>query len=175
MKVNVEERVALARELFKSGYNCAQAVFIAYRDLADMSQAAAAKLAAPFGGGMGRLREVCGAVSGMTMCAGHIAPNDLPNDNENKKRCYATVQALAEQFRANNGSIVCRELLGLAQRSDNPTPSERTEEYYRRRPCVEYVADAARIVGEYINQIAPDSVADAAPRTAPSAEAENVG
>lgn len=152
MKVDIEERVAKARELFLGGYNCAQAVFIAYRDLAAIDEQTAATIAAPFGGGMGRLREVCGAVSGMTMCAGYLAPNALPNDNENKKKCYATVQELAEKFREENGSIVCRELLGLSQHKDNPTPSERTTEYYRKRPCVEYVATAARIVGEKINQ-----------------------
>lgn len=153
MTVNVEERVALARELFKSGYNCAQSVFIAYRDIADMDEQMAATISAPFGGGMGRLREVCGAVSGMTMCVGYIAPNSQPNDNTNKKLCYATVQELAERFREENGAIVCRELLGLAQHKDEPTPSPRTEEYYRRRPCVEYVATAARIVGEKINSL----------------------
>lgn len=152
MKVNIEERVARAKELFLGGYNCAQAVFIAYRDLADIDEPTAATFAAPFGGGMGRLREVCGAVSGMTMCAGYLAPNSMPNDNENKKRCYAMVQEFAEKFRAENGSIVCRELLGLTQQKDNPTPSERTAEYYRKRPCVEYVATAARIVGETINE-----------------------
>lgn len=151
MRVDVEERVALARELFTSGYNCAQAVFIAYRDLAQLDVESAATIAAPFGGGMGRLREVCGAVSGMTMCAGYIAPNALPNDNANKRKCYTMVQALAEEFRRENGSIVCRELLGLSQQKDNPTPSERTAEYYSKRPCVEYVATAARIVGEAIN------------------------
>lgn len=153
MKVNIEERVAIARELFTSGYNCAQSVFIAYRDLADMDEQTAATISAPFGGGMGRLREVCGAVSGMTMCAGYIAPNTYPNDNTNKKLCYSTVQDLAERFREENGAIVCRELLGLAQQKDDPTPSARTEEYYRRRPCVEYVATAARIVGEKINEL----------------------
>lgn len=151
MKVNIDERVALARELFLGGYNCAQAVFIAYRDLAGFDEAQAATMAAPFGGGMGRLREVCGAVSGMTMCAGYLSPNALPNDNENKRKCYSTVQTMAERFRFENGSIVCRELLGLAQQKDDPTPSERTAEYYKRRPCVEYVASAARIVGERIN------------------------
>lgn len=152
MRVNIEERVSRARELFLEGYNCAQAVFIAYCDLADIDQPTAATFAAPFGGGMGRLREVCGAVSGMTMCAGYLAPNTFPNDGENKKKCYAMVQELAEKFRCENGSIVCRELLGLSQHKDNPTPSERTAEYYRKRPCVEYVATAARIVGEKINQ-----------------------
>lgn len=151
MKVNPQERAEQAREYFTSGYNCAQSVFLAYRDITGIDEVLAATISAPFGGGMGRLREVCGAVSGMTMVAGFIAPNSQPNDNENKKNCYATVQALAEEFRAENGSIVCRELLGLAQQKDEPTPSPRTGEYYKRRPCAEYVAIAARIVGEKIN------------------------
>ena len=142
-----------AVELFCSGYNCAQAVFMTYRDVAAMSEEAAATVAAPFGGGMGRLREVCGAVSGMTMVAGFLAPNSQPNDNENKKKLYAMVQALAEEFRLENGSIVCRELLGLAQQKDDPTPSPRTGEYYKRRPCADYVEIAARIVGEKINSL----------------------
>ena len=151
MKVNPQERAEQAREYFTSGYNCAQSVFLAYRDITGIDEVLAATISAPFGGGMGRLREVCGAVSGMTMVAGFIAPNSQPNDNENKKNCYATVQALAEEFRAENGSIVCRELLGLAQQKDDPTPSHRTGEYYKRRPCAEYVAIAARIIGEKIN------------------------
>ena len=153
MRVNVEERAMRAKELFLEGYNCAQSVFLAYRDITAIDEELAATISAPFGGGMGRLREVCGAVSGMTMVAGFIAPNPLPNDNENKKHCYATVQSLAEEFRAENGSIVCRELLGLAQQKDDPTPSPRTGEYYKRRPCAEYVAIAARIVGEKINSM----------------------
>ena len=151
MKVNPQERAEQAREYFTSGYNCAQSVFRAYRDITGIDEVLAATISAPFGGGMGRLREVCGAVSGMTMVAGFIAPNSQPNDNENKKNCYATVQALAEEFRAENGSIICRELLGLAQQKDDPTPSPRTGEYYKRRPCAEYVAIAARILGEKIN------------------------
>ena len=151
MKVNPQERAEQAREYFTSGYNCAQSVFLAYRDITGIDEVLAATISAPFGGGMGRLREVCGAVSGMTMVAGFIAPNSQPNDNENNKNCYATVQALAEEFRAENGSIVCRELLGLAQQKDDPTPSPRTGEYYKRRPCAEYVAIAARILGEKIN------------------------
>lgn len=153
MKVNPQERAEQAREYFTSGYNCAQSVFLAYRDITGIDEVLAVTISAPFGGGMGRLREVCGAVSGMTMVAGFIAPNSQPNDNENKKNCYATVQALAEEFRAENGSIICRELLGLAQQKDDPTPSPRTGEYYKRRPCAEYVAIAARIVGEKINSM----------------------
>ncbi len=153
MKVDIEQRVATARGLFLAGYNCAQSVFMTYRDVAGFDERTAATVSAPFGGGMGRLREVCGAVSGMTMTAGFLVPNHMPDDTETKKRNYAAVQELAEAFRAENGSIVCRELLGLTQRKDPPAPSERTAEYYRKRPCVEYVAAAARIIGEKINSM----------------------
>ena len=151
MKVDIEQRVELARNYFTSGYNCAQSVFLAYNDITGIEQQLAATISAPLGGGMGRMREVCGAVSGMALVAGFLSPNSQPNDNENKKKCYATVQLLSEEFRKEHGFIVCRELLGLAQKKDDPTPSARTEEYYKRRPCAEYVAIAARIVGEYIN------------------------
>ena len=151
MRVNVEERAMRAKELFLEGYNCAQSVFLAYSDLTPFDKKVAATVAAPFGGGMGRLREVCGAVSGMTMVAGFLYPNFDPTDSQSKKDNYAAVQELAEKFRKENGAIVCRELLGLAQKKDEPTPSPRTEEYYKRRPCAEYVAIAARIVGEKIN------------------------
>ncbi|MBR4994508.1 MAG: C_GCAxxG_C_C family protein [Alistipes sp.] len=153
MKVDVAMRSKQAKELFEAGYNCAQAVFLAYRDISGLDEVMAATIAAPFGGGMGRLREVCGAVSGMTMVAGFLYPNADPKDSQRKKENYAAVQELAEKFRQENGAIVCRELLGLAQRSDDPTPSPRTEEYYKRRPCAEYVAIAARIVGEKINSM----------------------
>lgn len=151
MKVDVNERACRARKLFESGYNCAQSVFLAFCDVTGLDEQTAATFSAPFGGGMGRLREVCGTVSGMSMVAGFLCPNTRPNDMPSKKRTYAAVQDMAERFRAENGSIVCRELLGLAQRKDDPAPSERTTEYYRRRPCSEYVAIAARIVAERIN------------------------
>ena len=153
MKVNPQERAEQAREYFTAGYNCAQAVFLAYRDITGIEEELAATISAPFGGGMGRLREVCGAVSGMTMVAGFLYPNFNPTDSQSKKDNYAAVQELAEKFRAENGSIVCRELLGLTQKKDEPTPSPRTEEYYHRRPCAEYVAIAARIIGEKINSM----------------------
>ena len=151
IKVDVEERSERARQAFEQGYNCSQAVAVAYADVLGMDADAVATLVQPLGGGMGRLREVCGAVSGMTMVAGFLSPNAQPNDNDNKKRLYSLVQSLAEEFRAENGAIVCRELLGLAQQKDDPTPSPRTGEYYKRRPCADYVEIAARIVGEKIN------------------------
>lgn len=151
MTVNVDERVTLARNYFLEGYNCSQAVFLAYHDLSPLSREMAATIAAPFGGGMGRLREVCGAVSGMLMCVGFLYPNAEPNTPMAKKNNYAAVQEVAEKFRIENGSIICRELLGLTCRKEEPTPAERTAEYYKKRPCVELVAIAARIVGEKIN------------------------
>lgn len=151
MKVNPEERAERARQYFLEGYNCAQAVFLTYQDFTPLDPTTVATIAAPFGGGMGRLREVCGTVSGMLMVASYLQPNPQPNDAPNKKACYQMVQSLAEAFRRENGSIVCRELLGLTVEKEEPTPSPRTEEYYRRRPCAEYVAIAARIVGEHIN------------------------
>ena len=151
--INIEERVALARQYFESGYNCAQAVVMAYNDVMSLTTDDAAKIAAPFGGGMGRLREVCGTVSAMTMLAGAISPSFDPKNMEERKNNYALVQHFAAQFREENGDIVCRRLLGLEPRveqAETPMPSERTAEYYRKRPCVEYVASAARIVGEYL-------------------------
>jgi C_GCAxxG_C_C family probable redox protein len=148
--IDLQARVARARELFTSGYNCSQSVFLAYSDLFEVEPRMAATISAPLGGGMGRLREVCGAVSGMTLLAGLLSPAHDPKDQAAKAANYALVQQFAERFREENGAIVCRELLGLSQQKDQPTPSPRTAEYYRKRPCVEYVATAARIVGEYL-------------------------
>lgn len=151
MRINVDERVTIARNYFLEGYNCSQSVFLAYSDLFPISPQVAATIAAPFGGGLGRLREVCGAVSGMAMCMGFLYPNDKPKDQVAKKANYTAVQEVAEAFRKENGSIVCRELLGLTCSKEEPTPSERTTEYYKKRPCVELVGMAAKIVGEKIN------------------------
>ena len=147
MDIDVEERIQKAVSLFKSGYNCSQSVFLAYNDLFGIEDTLAATLVAPLGGGMGRLREVCGAVSASFMIAGLKYPANDPADKLAKTRNYTVVQELAAEFKKENGSIVCRELLGLAQKQDDPVPSDRTEAYYKRRPCADYVATAARIVG----------------------------
>lgn len=141
-----------AADLFEEGYNCAQAVFLAYADKLDMDRETAAKLASSFGGGMGRMREVCGAVSGMFMVAGVLYGYDDPKAFEEKKEHYARIQELAAKFKEENGSIVCRELLGLEAGADNPTPSVRTAEYYKKRPCKELVAMAADILESYIEK-----------------------
>lgn len=151
MKIGVEERVERARGYFLEGYNCAQAVVMAFDDVMGMDAAMLARLATSFGGGMGRMREVCGTVSGMAMVAGAIEPSANPKNMSERQANYALVQSFANRFRSENGDIVCRRLLGLepmAERAETAMPSERTAEYYKKRPCVEYVACAARIVAE---------------------------
>ena len=154
--IDIEERVSKARRLFKEGgYNCCQAVVLAYCDLFGLDEKTAASIASGFGGGMGRMREVCGAVSGMTFLSGLICPADDPSVKTARTANYALVQEMAEEFRKLNGSIVCRELLGLvpmgsgaAAAKEQPEPSDRTAEYYKKRPCEELVGIAARIAGK---------------------------
>lgn len=115
----------------------------------------ALKLSSSFGGGMGRLREVCGAVTGMFMVAGILYGYSDPKDSEAKAEHYELIQALAAKFREDNGSIICRELLGLPDGADSPIPEERTEDYYARRPCSELVVHAAKILDEHIQNNPP--------------------
>lgn len=139
-----------AIELFKQGYNCSQSIFGAFCEECGIDFETAVKLSSSFGGGMGRLREVCGAVSGMFMVAGMKYGYSNPKDSVSKAEHYKLIQELAEQFREKNGSIVCRELLGLSIKKDNYVPEERTSEYYKKRPCVEVIGDAAEIMYKYI-------------------------
>ena len=144
------DRAEKALEYFKEGYNCAQAVVLAYADKMKMDEKSAAMISAPFGGGMGRMREVCGAVSGMFMVFGAQKGTSDPKDKQGKEAMYRIVQKIAAEFEEENGSIVCGRLLGIKGK-DDPKPSERDEKYYKKRPCGEYVACAARIVEKYIN------------------------
>ncbi len=162
MEINIEERVAKAKRLFKEeGYNCCQAVVLAYSDLFGIDEVLAAAMSSGFGGGMGRMREVCGSVSGMVMLAGLIAPAADPSIKVDRTRNYALVQEVANEFKAINGSIICRELLGLVPAgapsapvpAESPEPSDRTPEYYRKRPCEELVGISARIIGERIKNL----------------------
>ena len=151
-KIDAVARATRAKELFLEGYNCSQSVAMAYADITELSEEMVAKIAASFGGGMGRLREVCGAVSGMALLAGFISPCSSSGDATAKKANYALVQHFAEAFRQQNGAIVCRTLLGLDHPKDEPTPSARTAEYYKKRPCADLVYDAALIVGKYLQE-----------------------
>ena len=161
MTINIDERVEKARRLFKEGgYNCCQAVVMAYSDLFGINDETAAALSSGFGGGMGRMRVVCGSVSGMVMLAGLIKPADDPKNKEWRTANYALVQEMAEEFKSVNGSIICKELLGLVPMGsctpapkESPEPSDRTPEYYKKRPCEELVAISARIVGEKLKNL----------------------
>ena len=141
-----------AESLFLEGYNCAQAVAIAFEDIHGVNREVLAKLSSSFGGGMGRLREVCGSVSGMFMVAGLLYGYDEPKAKGEKTEHYTRIQKLAADFQAENGSIVCRELLGLTEKKQDPTPEDRSEEYYKKRPCKELVGMAAEIMDNYIKE-----------------------
>ena len=136
-----------AKELFLRGYNCSQSVFAAFCDVTGLPEETALKLASSFGGGMARMREVCGTLSGAFMAAGAICGYSDPAARTEKAEHYARIQRIAAAFRAENGSILCRELLRGPEAHDTaPTPDARTAEYYRKRPCVELVGCAAEIL-----------------------------
>ena len=139
-----------AAELFMEGYNCAQAVLLAFSDVTGLEDAYAAKMISSFGGGMGRMREVCGAVSGMLAVAGILYGYDSPTDEAAKHAHYALVQELATSFRAEAGSIICREI--LKNPPSDPAPSPRTAQYYAERPCARMVYLAAKVLDDYIEQ-----------------------
>ena len=145
-------RAEKAIELFENGANCAQAVCCAFADLMGLEEKAALRLSAPFGGGLGRQREICGAVSGMCMGAGMLyGYDDLKNDKI-KGEHYRLVQELCDAFRKQYGTIICRELLQTKGASTAPVPTPRTEEYYRTRPCARQVGTAAEIIERYIQE-----------------------
>ncbi len=146
----MSEKGTAARTLFEQGYNCAQSVAGAFAEECGLPRETMMRLISPFGGGMGRLREVCGAFSGLLSVLGMLYGYDDPAASEEKRVLYTDVQALAAQFRARNGSLICRELLGLRAGASDPTPSPRTPEYYRTRRCGDMVESAAEILEQYI-------------------------
>ena len=137
-----------AAELFLSGYNCAQAVAVAFCDVTGLEEKSTARMVSAFGGGMGRLREVCGAVSGMFFVLSFLYGYDTAGNDVKKKQLYTDVQALAAGFREKCGSIICREI--LKNPPSDPAPSPRTEEYYKSRPCARMVFTAAQLLDEFI-------------------------
>ena len=144
----------LAADLFLNGSNCAQAVLLAFEDVTGLDSRTAATLSSSFGGGMGRLREVCGAVSGMLMVAGLLYGYEDPGEQDAvKKEHYTLVQELCAMFRDEAGSIICREI--LENPPSDPNPSPRTEAYYKTRPCARLVMLAARILDDYIAEHPP--------------------
>ncbi len=144
------DHVKKAEQLFLDGYNCAQAVIGAFCEDMDMPFDTAMKISSSFGGGMGRMREVCGACSGMFMAAGMLCGYATPETGPVKAEHYKRIRDMADAFRAENGSIVCREIL-KKDAEVGGTPSERTEKFYHARPCMKCVCSAAAILEEYIN------------------------
>ena len=141
-----------ARELFLEGYNCAQAVVCAFDDLTGLDRETSARLASSFGGGMGRMREVCGTVSGALLVLGLACGYSDPKDPKAKTDHYHLVQEFARRFREINGTIICRELLSGVRTKPGNEPEERTAEYYASRPCLRHVGEAAAIVDDLLSQ-----------------------
>lgn len=143
-----------AARLFREGYNCAQSVFVAYCDLTGLDETTAIRLSSSFGGGMGRLREVCGTVSGAIMVLGVLRASEDPTDLNAKAAHYALVQDFARRFKERNETIICRELLEKQgnEASTAPMPDARTAEYYKKRPCVLLVRCAAEILEEMLEE-----------------------
>ena len=150
----MSEKTEKAKELFKQGYNCSQAVLGVFCEEFGMDFETAIKIASSFGGGMGRMREVCGTVSGMFMAAGLA----YCTGENNKAEQYKIVQELAKRFKDKNGSIICRELLQGVETSTSPTPSERTETYYKKRPCIDLVGDSVEIFEEFLKEYKPQTM-----------------
>ena len=139
-----------AKQLFLKGYNCAQAVFCAFCDETGLDIDTAARMASSFGAGMGRLREVCGTVSGALLALGILRGYDDPADPLAKKAHYQLVQEYARRFREKNGTIICRELLKDVPVTPGDTPEPRTQEFYARRPCLRLAGEAAAILDEML-------------------------
>lgn len=142
----------LAEALFLEGYNCAQAVFAAFCDRTGLPFQQALKISAPLGGGFARLREVCGAVSGMCLALGALKGYDDPGEHAEKARLYSETQKLIKRFETENGALLCRDLLSGSHPTPGPVPQLRTAEYYRDRPCARLVGSAARILDEYLEE-----------------------
>ncbi len=143
-------RVEQAVATFEAGYTCAQSVFVTYADLFGMDRETALKLSSPMGGGIGRMREVCGAVSAMALLAGLKEGNTDPANEEGKENIYLLTRRMAEKFKEQHDTIICRELLGIEGMEESAKPSERTPQYYEERPCLKVIATAARIVEEML-------------------------
>ena len=141
----------IAKELFESGYNCAQAVLCAFEDVTGLERGTAVRLASSFGGGLGRMREVCGAVSGAAMVLGLVRGSSDPTDHALKTAHYHLIQEFARRFREQNGSIICRELLNGAD-APGPDPEQRSQSYYQKRPCPLIVAQAAQILDDLLSE-----------------------
>lgn len=151
--MELNDRIERASAFFKSGYNCSQSVVAAFADLYGFTEEQALRMSASFGGGIGRMRETCGAACGLFLLAGLETGATVGADREGKAANYALVQALAAEFKRRNGSLNCGELLGLKKKAPvSSLPEERTTHYYAKRPCSKMVEEAALIWVEYLEK-----------------------
>lgn len=150
--MNNNERIEKAVALFKEGFNCSQSVVAAFADKYGFTEEQALRMSASFGGGIGRMRQTCGAACGMFLLAGLEKGSTDGKDRAGKAANYALVQELAAEFKRRNGSLICAELLGLKKPEGSAQPEARTEQYYAKRPCVKMVEEAARIWSEYLER-----------------------
>lgn len=158
--MTTEERKKQAMEYFTEGYNCAQAVALSFKDMVDIDERQLAAISSGFGGGIGRLREVCGAVSGAVMIISMLYGYSDACTGKKKADLYALIQEFAKAFEEENGSIICRELRGLNVKHDSPVPEPRTQKYYETKPCTELVGSAAELLSELIKRQENSSPAD---------------
>ena len=142
-----------AEALFKDGFNCTQAVLIAFEDVTGLERGSAARLASSFGGGLGRMREVCGTVSGAAMVLGIAKGYSDPKAFDEKKAHYERVQEFAKRFKEQNGSIICRELLSGSGAAEGTVPERRSPQYYKKRPCAELCRRAAEILDQMLTEM----------------------
>lgn len=152
---DLEARVSRAVDYFMAGYGCCQSVVAAFADLYGLDETTAKRIAAGFGGGVGRMRMMCGAVSGLVMLVGLDCGQTEGDDREGKSACYKVVQELLAQSKAENGSLICAEILGLNGKEkahSSYVASPRTAEYYKTRPCAAKVESAARIFANYLRE-----------------------
>lgn len=148
----ISEREKTAVRLFASGLNCAQAVFMTYADVAGLTQAQAARVACGLGGGIGRLRDNCGAFSALVMLCASLEGEDGAKP-DHRPQTYARVQRVYREFLARNGSICCAELLGREKKPESPTPDARTAHYYAHRPCAKIIRMACKIMDEMLAEL----------------------
>lgn len=143
--VSEDEIVKRALDYFHEGYSCAQSVFAAFAEYTGIGKELSLKLAAPFGAGIGRMRETCGAFSGLALFSGYLEGNATP-ERDAKGKIYSLVQDLADSFKAEHGTLLCRELLGVdAEKGESTRPRERDDSYYLKRPCEQCIATAAAL------------------------------
>ena len=145
-------RKELAINYFKEGYNCSQAIVLAFKDVLSVDANDLCKIASPFGGGISRMRETCGAVTGMVLVLGNLIGYDTPEMGEKKHELYKNTQELLKIFEKKYGSLTCRVLLNLSSQHDDPKPSPRDHSFFEKRPCPELIGGAAEILDNYIKE-----------------------